>query len=182
MPLETRNFRYLDEEPLPSGILEARLDNTQFHSAARVNNNLVELRRTPGPELTIHTLAKVNDTWPDGEAPALVSQTVLCRVEGERVGIIWVGGISDEATSCVCVETDHPEEGEVMGVPESLEALVSDLPVSRGIDEDHDKQHEMTGYASSLRVVNIQRGLLADLCRKHEPNQIKDREERNAHE
>ena len=70
------------------------------------------------------------------------------------------------------VETDHEEERKVMCVPESLEALVTNLSVRRGVDEHHDEQHEMTRDASRLSVVNILCSFLADLCNKNQHDEI----------
>ena len=77
MPLITRDFGHLNEEPLTSGVFEARLDDAKLHGAAWVDNDLVELGSTPRPDLPVDTLAEVDYTRPDGETPAFVSQTMF---------------------------------------------------------------------------------------------------------
>lgn len=86
------------------------------------------------------------------------------RVKGESRNIVGVGGISDKTASGVRVKGNHEEKRKVVGVPKCLEALAADLVVSGRVHDEHDEQHEVTGYATRLRVVNIQRALLTDLC------------------
>lgn len=129
-----------------------------------MNKNLGQASGTPRTDLTPNPLPKVDNTRPDGEAPALVSQAVIGGVEGEDCSIGWDCGVTDEASSGVAVEADHEEEGKVVGVPEGLEALVADLVVRRGIHEDHDEKHEVTGDASRLRIVDLQGDVGSNLC------------------
>ena len=89
---------------------------------------------------------------------------MLGRVEREDGGVVWIDGIADEAACGVRVERDEEEEGEVVGVPKGLEALVTNLVVSGGVDEEHDEEHEVAGDAASLGVVNVEGGLCANLC------------------
>ena len=62
------------------------------------------------------------------------------------------------------VKSEHEEECEVMGVPEGLEALVTNLVVGGRVHYEHDKQHEVASDATGLFVVDVLRGKLADLC------------------
>ena len=129
---------------------------------AGVDKDLGETGGTTGTDLTVHTLAKVDDTWPDGETPAEVSDAVLGRVEGEGRDEVWVDGVTNEAAGGVGVETDHEEEGEVVSVPERFEALVTDLLVCGRVHEHHDEQHEVAGDTTWLGVVNLLCALLAN--------------------
>ena len=61
------------------------------------------------------------------------------------------------------VEADHEEEREVVGVPESLEALVPDLVMGGRVHEDHDEEHEMARNTARLRVVDVKCRLRANL-------------------
>jgi len=61
------------------------------------------------------------------------------------------------------VETDHEEEGKVVGVPEGLEALRTNLLVGSGVHEDHDEEHEVTGETTRLGVVDLLSKLLTNL-------------------
>lgn len=69
VPLPARDVGNLDEEPLASGVLEARLEDTEFHGAGRVNEELGELSLTTGTDLPVDTLAEVEDTGPDDVTP-----------------------------------------------------------------------------------------------------------------
>ena len=133
---------------------------------ARVDKDLRQTSCTPGPDLTPNPLSEVDNARPNGEAPALVSQAVVRLVEGEDSGIRGFGGVAHEASGGMGVQTNHEEEREVVRVPEGLEALVADLVMRRGVHEDHDEEHEVTTDASCLRVVNLQGGVGADLCRQ----------------
>ena len=44
---------------------------------------------------------------------------------------------------------------EVVGVPESLERLLSNLVMSSCVHEQHAQEHDMTGDSSRLSVVNL---------------------------
>ena len=114
----------------------------------------------------VHTLPKVRDAGPDRPAPALVAETELGVVERERAHVLSVDRVADEAASRVRVERDEPEEGEVVRVPEGLEALVADLVVRGRVHEHHDEQHEVAGDAARLPVVNILGGFDANLCKQ----------------
>jgi hypothetical protein len=163
VPLPARDGRDLDEEPLAGDVLEAGLDDAELHRAARVDEDLGEARRAAGADLTPHALAEVEEAGPDREAPGEVAEAVLRRVEREVRDEVGVDRVTDEAAGRVRVEADHEEEREVVRVPEHLERLRADLVVRRGVHEDHDKQHEVTGDAARLSVVDLLGELLADL-------------------
>lgn len=164
VPLPTRDIGHLYEEPLSRNVFETRLDNTQFHSSARVDQDLRETGCASGTNLTPDTFSEVDDSRPDGEPPALVAKTMLGAVEGEGSDVVGIGRVTDEATSGMGVEADHEEEREMVSVPEGLEALVSDFVVSGRVHEDHDEEHEVACDTASLSVVNIQRPLRTNLC------------------
>jgi hypothetical protein len=63
----------------------------------------------------------------------------------------------------MCVQADHEEESQVMGVPECFKALMANLVMRGRVHEQHNQQHEVASDASRLSVMNIQRGLFADL-------------------
>ena len=52
----------------------------------------------------------------------------------------------------------------MVGVPECLKALFADLLVGGCVHHEHDKEHEVASDATGLRVVNLLRSLLANLC------------------
>ena len=63
------------------------------------------------------------------------------RVERECGDVIWVYRVAHETSRRVRVQPDHEEECQVVGVPECLEALLSDRRVCRGVQQEHDEQH-----------------------------------------
>ena len=63
------------------------------------------------------------------------------------------------------VKADEEEEREVVSVPESFEALVTNLLMSCRVHQDHDEEHEVSGDAASLGVMDVKRGFRTDLCR-----------------
>lgn len=88
---------------------------------------------------------------------------MLCRIERERGDVVWVGTITDEASSCVTVQADHEEECEMVRVPEGLKALCTDLVMGSGVHEDHNKEHEVPGDTASLGVVDVKCNLRSNL-------------------
>jgi hypothetical protein len=128
-----------------------------------MDENLGKTGGSSSSVFPIYTFTKVDDTWPDNEPPAEVTDTVACIVEREGWLEVRFDTIADEAASGMCVDTDHEEEREVMCIPESLEALVANLMVGGGVHEDHDKEHEMTSDTTWLFVVDILCTLLSDL-------------------
>lgn len=155
MPLELGDFGALEEEPLTGSVLEAWLGDPEFHGTRGVNEDFVELGSTTSTDLTIDAFAKVNDARPDGSTPGHVSEADIGVVKGECVCELWQGGTTDKASSGVGVEADHEEKGEMMGVPESLEALLADLVVGGRVHDDHEEEHDMTGDSTRLLVVDV---------------------------
>lgn len=51
----------------------------------------------------------------------------------------------------------------MMSVPESLERLLTDLGVSRGVHEKHAQEHDVASDASCLSVMNLESRDFADL-------------------
>jgi hypothetical protein len=155
MPLPMGNVGNLDKEPLTSGVLEAGLDDTEFHGAGRVNKELGKLGLATGTDLPPDTLTKVEDTGPDGETPGKVTNAVTGVVEGEFRLEVGEGRITDEASHGVSVKTEHEEECEVVGVPEGLETLLANFVCCGRVHEDHDQEHDVTSETTRLPVVDI---------------------------
>lgn len=155
MPLESREFRDLDEKPLAGSVLEARLNNAQLHRTCKsidekisvigttrttgVNQDFGQFGGSPGTVLSVGTFTEVDYARPNNEAPAKVAKAVLGGIEWERRDVVGVNRVADEASRCVSVETDHEEECEMMRIPKGLEALVADLVVGSGVHEKHDE-------------------------------------------
>lgn len=127
-----------------------------------MNQDLRELRRAATTDLTVDTLAEVKDTGPDDEPPGLITKTVFSGVEGEGEGVIGVHGVTHETTGCVGVQGNHEEKCQVMGVPESLEALLANLLMCGSVHQEHDQKHEMTGDTTGLPVVDVLGANLSD--------------------
>jgi hypothetical protein len=88
---------------------------------------------------------------------------VLGGVERKCGDVIWVDGVANEASSGMGPKTDHEKEREVMGVPESLETLVTNLVMGGCVHEEHDEEHEMASDATRLRIMDLQSNFPADL-------------------
>ena len=128
-----------------------------------MNENFGKTSCAPRPDLAPDAFTKVQNAWPNSETPALVSETVFCPIEREGGDILRVGSVAHEASCSVGIEPDHKEKREVMRVPERLEALCTDLVMSGGVHEDHDKQHEVACDAASLLVVDVESVLRTNL-------------------
>ena len=168
MPLEVGDIRYLKEQPLASGVLERRLDDAEFHSAGRVDEDLGQLGRAAGTDFPINTLSKVDDTGPDGVAPRKISNANIWVVEREGIGESGLCNTTDEASSCVSVEADHEEERQVMSIPERLETLLANFCVAGAVHQDHDEEHDMASDASRLSVVDVKGICRAEFCMESE--------------
>lgn len=166
MPLPLGNFWDLNKEPLACRILETRFDDPQFHGSTRMYKNFGQRCCPSSTIFPVHPFAKVDNTRPNGEPPAFVAKTVLRRVEGESISVVRICRVADKAPSGMAVKANEEEEGEVMSVPKSFETLVADLVVCSGIHEDHDEEHEMASYTTSLCIVNLQCILRTNLCKK----------------
>ena len=85
MPLELGNVRDLEEEPLAGGVLEAGLDNPEFHGARRVDEDLAQPGRAASTDFTVHALTEIDDARPNGTTPGEIPETDVGIVEGEGV-------------------------------------------------------------------------------------------------
>lgn len=162
MPLESRDIRNLDKQPLTGRVLEAGLLNSELHSSTRMNKDSLKLGLPPSPDLPINALAEVQNARPDREPPTLIPKTMLGVIEGKSALEVRVGRVSNETARGVGVKGDHEEKREVVRVPEGLEALGSDFLMSSGVHNDHDEEHEVTGDTTGLGVVNLEGDLGSD--------------------
>lgn len=163
MPLEPGDFWDLDEEPLACSVLEARLDDAQFHSTTGMHKDLGQTSGSPGTILSVGTLPEVHHPWPDSVPPAEVAETVLGRIEWERGDVVGINGVADEASSSVRVQAEHEEEGEMVRIPECFEALGANFLAGGAVHEQHDEQHEVARDATRLGVVDLEGELFPDL-------------------
>lgn len=127
-----------------------------------MNEDFGQASSTSSADLTPDSFSEVDDTGPDNETPAEVSKAMLGRIEREGRDEVWFDRVPNEATGGMGVETKHEEERKVVGVPEGLKALLSNLRMRGRIHHDHDEEHEMAGDASRLSVVDLKSGLLSD--------------------
>ena len=135
---------------------------------AGMDENPGKASSAPGTVLSIHTLAKVNDSRPYSESPALITETKFSIVERERVHVSRVDRIAHKATGGMSEEADHEEESEVVGVPEYLESLLPNLVMSRRVHKDHDEKHKVSCYTTGLRVVDLLGKLSSQFLTRHE--------------
>lgn len=54
---------------------------------------------------------------------------MLGGVEGKCVNVVRIHRIANKTASCVCIQREEKEKGQVVGVPESLKALVANFAV-----------------------------------------------------
>ena len=132
-----------------------------------VNEDFREPSGLPCSDFPPYPLTEVEDSGPDDKPPAEVPKAVFGGVERKSWDVIGVDGVSDETAGGVGVKSEHEEECEMVGVPEGLKALMTDLVVGGRVHDEHDEQHEMTSNATSLFVVDILGGNLPDLYNKY---------------
>lgn len=164
MPLPLRNLGNLNEEPLTSSVFKAGLDDSQFHSATRVNEHLGKFRLFVSTILAIHPLSKVSDGRPNCEPPALIAKTMPCGIKWKRIGVVRLHRITDKAASRMCVKGKEEEKCQMVGVPEGFKALSADLVMCSCIHQQHHEQHKMSSDSTCLCVVNLQGSHSSNLC------------------
>jgi hypothetical protein len=172
MPLEARNVGDLQEKPLPRCVFETGFVDTQFHGAAWVNENFGHIGLPTSPNLSVNALPKVHNPRPDNGTPAEIAETMLRGVKWERGNVIGENRVANEAAGGMCVQCNHKEEGQVMGVPKCLKALLADLMVRGRIHKKETQQHKVAGDTSWLCVMDLQCCLLAYLCRISNDRQL----------
>lgn len=112
----------------------------------------------------VYAFCNIGESWPNGEPPALVTETVMSGVEGKGRDVVGIDGVADKAAGRVRVEGDEEEEGEMVGVPERLEGLATDCVMCSCVDEEHEEEHGVAGDAASLGVVDVEGSLCTKLC------------------
>ena len=126
------------------------------------------------PNLPPDTLAKVDNSGPDGESPTEIAYAVVHRVEREIGNKVGIGRVTDETTGSMSVKAEHKKERKVMSVPECFEALGADFVMRGGVHEDQDEEHEVAGNATRLCVVNVEGLLRPDFLDKmHVSNNLR---------
>jgi hypothetical protein len=155
MPLMAGDGWAVEEEPLTSLISERWLLELNFHSVERMSDNLGDCSLSCGTNFSVNTLAEVQNTDPQSESPTLITNTMIPEVlSGE-----WresISSITDEASDRMGVETEHKDESQMMRIPESLKALLTDLLVSGCVHQKHAKKHDMSSDSTRLLVVNVE--------------------------
>ena len=121
-----------------------------------MDEKLRETRGLARTDLPPDAFTEIDDARPDDKPPAFVSQAVVRAVEGEGRDVVGFDRVTDEATGGMRIEADEEEESEMVRVPESLEALMADLVVGRGVHQNHDEQEEVSSNTTGLCVVNVQ--------------------------
>ena len=120
-----------------------------------MNENLGQASGATSTNFSPNSFAKVDNSRPYGKPPTQISDAVFGRVEGEVGNEIGIGRVSYEASDGMSVQTEHEEECKVMGIPESLEALVANLGMGRGIHQNHNEKHEVTTKTTRLMIVDF---------------------------
>ena len=133
-----------------------------------MNENPGKTSSAPCTNFSIYALAKVNEKRPNSESPTLVTKAEFGIVKRERIYVLWVDRIAHKATSGMGIESHQEEESKVVGVPEHLKCLMTDLMMSSRIHQEHDEKHKVSCYASRLGVVNLLGKLSSQFLTRHE--------------
>ena len=104
----------------------------------RMDEDLRKASGFPCPDFPPYPLTEIEDSGPDDKPPAEVSKTVIGRVEGKPWNIIWFYRIANKTASGVTVKGEHEEKCKVVGVPERLEALMTNLVMRSRVHDEHD--------------------------------------------
>ena len=120
MPLLLGNGWDLDEEPLASLVLERWLLKLDFEGIVRVTDDFDNVGSTASTDLTVNTFECVNDTTPYVPTPCLITNAVVPERSASKWRI-WQWRITNEAASCVGVQSQEERNEHMVSIPESLE-------------------------------------------------------------
>ena len=74
-----------------------------------------------------------------------------------------IGGISDEASGCMGIQSQHERDEKMVRVPEGLVGLLADTMMRGRIHQQHAEKHDMACDTGGLGVMNLNRKLGPDL-------------------
>ena len=123
-----------------------------------VTDDLDNLSLPPAADLAVQAVHQVQATTKELPSPSLVTNAVgpeVLFVEG-RIGR---SSVTDEAAGSMRVHAEQERNEQVVRIPEGLERLLSDPVVGGRVDQQHAKQHDVSGDATSLGVMNLQGNL-----------------------
>lgn len=89
-----------------------------------------------GADLAVEPLQEVEATGPKLPSPAQVANAVRPEFVTSK-GRVRLGRVTDEAADRVGVKTEEEGNEQVMGIPKSLERLLSDAVVGRRVHQQH---------------------------------------------
>ena len=99
-------------------------------------DDLDDLSLPSASDLSVKTIKQVQTTSEKLPSPSFVSNAV-----GPEVGVVewreWCRGVTHETASRVGVHAEKEGDEQVVSVPESLERLLTDPVMGRGVDEKH---------------------------------------------
>lgn len=125
-----------------------------------------DLRIPPCTNLAVDSLAEVEAAGPELPSPALVPDAVFPeQLTSKRR--IRVRRISNETASRMGIQPEQERDEKVMRVPKRLITLLPNLMMRRRIHKEHTKQHNMSGYTPSLRIVDLHRADRSNLVSLH---------------
>jgi hypothetical protein len=85
----------------------------------------------------------------------LVSNAVVPEI-GASERTIWLGGVTDEATCGMGIQSQDENERKVMRIPKRFERLLTNGCVRSGIHQEHAQQHHMSCDSTSLSIMNFE--------------------------
>lgn len=99
-------------------------------------DDLDDLSLPSASDLAVETIEQVQTTSDKLPSPTFVSNAVSPEV-GVIEGRKWCRGVTHETASRVGVHAEKERDEKVVSVPESLERLLSNPVMGRGVDEKH---------------------------------------------
>lgn len=184
MPLHPRDVGDLDEKPLSCFVTHAWFFELDFHGVyvtlvvvvnlaagsalselahtIRMPDNFCNFSFSCGTDLPIYPFEEIYATAKKLPSPAFVSNAVSPEIVTSK-GRVRVGGVPHETPGGMGVKTKQERNEQVMRVPECLVRLLPDSVVGGSVHQQHAEKHDVSGDSTSLRVVDLDSGLRANL-------------------
>lgn len=127
-----------------------------------VFDHLDDLGCSARTKFAVHSLDHVKHPTYQLPSPSLPSQAMVpkCLLVKRRVR---VSAVSDEASCSMRVECQEKRHEQMMGVPECLVRLLTNLVMRGCVHEEHTKQHHMSSDSTRLPVMDLYGGFRTNL-------------------
>lgn len=162
VPLRGAHARHLQEQPLSGFVFHTGLFELDFHGVVRMSDDFVDLCGSSSSDFAVDAFDEVDAATPEFPPPAFVADAVVPE-QISRKRRVGLGCISHEATGSVSVHGQQEGNEQVMGVPEGLVGLSTDLGVGGGEHQQHAQHHDVAGDTARLSIMDLHRGLRPQL-------------------